>query len=170
MTPILKIELKNPDVLKVLGHAVQQMDGRQSNELMKRISGSLLAAAEDNFEDQGRPKWEPLSALTIEQRKEDGHWPGKILQRSGRLKNSITPYWEAGLAMVGTNLIYARIQQEGGTIRARIAKALRFGGVMAQSVRIPARAYLGLTGQDMADLTDDINDWYDEILRQNKLI
>ncbi|MEG0936564.1 MAG: phage virion morphogenesis protein [Comamonas sp.] len=170
MPPILKIELKNPDVLKLLGRAVQQMDARQGNELMKRISGSLLAAVEDNFEDQGRPKWEPLSALTIEQRKKDGHWPGKILQRSGRLKNSITQHWSPSLAAVGTNLIYARIQQSGGVIRAKKAKALRFGGVMAQSVRIPAREFLKLTDQDMVDLSEDINDWYDEILRQNKLI
>lgn len=159
------IELRDRTVLLALRDAIRELDARQGNELMKRVSASMLAAVEQNFEEQGRPRWAPLSALTVAERTRTGHWPGKILQRSGRLKNSISQHWSRDMAVVGTNLIYARIQHAGGVIRARKAKALRFGGVAVQSVRIPAREFFKLTAQDLADLTEDINAWYWQLLQ-----
>jgi phage gpG-like protein len=51
---------------------------------------------------------------------------------------------------------YARIHQFGGVIRPKNAKALHFtiGGksVFAQSVTIPARAYLGVSAQNALDM------------------
>jgi phage virion morphogenesis protein len=77
---------------------------------------------------------------------QDGHLAASISSRSGR-------DW----AEWGANRIYAAIHQFGGVIRARNAKALRFalaGGGFAtvQSVRIPARPFLGLSSDDVADI------------------
>lgn len=77
---------------------------------------------------------------------QDGHLAASISSRSGR-------DW----AEWGANRIYAAIHQFGGVIRARNAKALRFalaGGGFAtvQSVKIPARPFLGLSTDDVADI------------------
>jgi phage virion morphogenesis protein len=77
---------------------------------------------------------------------QDGHLAASISSRSGR-------DW----AEWGANRIYAAIHQFGGVIRAMTAKALRFalaGGGFAtvQSVKIPARPFLGLSTDDVADI------------------
>jgi len=60
-------------------------------------------------------------------------------------------------ALAGGGFATAAIHQFGGVIRARNAKALRFalaGGGFAtvQSVKIPARPFLGLSTDDVADI------------------
>lgn len=70
--------------------------------------------------------------------------------RSGTLRRSITTEPSAGAVPeveVGTNLVYAPIQEFGGIVRAQSAPALVFqlpSGEWrrAQSVQIPARPYL----------------------------
>lgn len=80
---------------------------------------------------------------------------GKTLIGRGRLLRSIgdrPP--EANAVEWGSNILYARIHQEGGIIRPVNAKALRFrvpgGFITASKVTIPARPYLGTNEQDMA--------------------
>lgn len=96
----------------------------------------------------GKP-WQPSLRAQITGGRtltQDGHLAASISARSGR-------DW----AEWGANRIYAAIHQFGGTIRARNAKALRFalaGGGFAtvQSVKIPARPFLGLSTDDVADI------------------
>jgi phage gpG-like protein len=82
----------------------------------------------------------------------------KILQRSGRLAASITPAWDADSAQVGTNVVYAKIQNNGGetkphVIEAKNKKALAFGSRVVTRVnhtgsKIPARPFLTLADVD----------------------
>ena len=98
--------------------------------LMQNIAGILEDSVEENFEQQGRPKWENLKKATIVQRTKKGYYPGKILQMRGELAASITSYYDSNSAVVGTNKVYAAIHQFGG-------KAGR-----NKNVEIPARPYL----------------------------
>ncbi|ABO54314.1 MULTISPECIES: phage virion morphogenesis protein [Burkholderia cepacia complex] len=80
------------------------------------IAGLMADAVEENFAQQGRPKWLGLSPKPLKRRREEAG-TGKILQRSGRLASSITPAHDATTARVGTNVVYAAIHQFGGTIQ-----------------------------------------------------
>ena len=76
--------------------------------------------------------------------------PGKPKVRSGRLRESIVANFITGPIFSGFTLssdeIYSRIQEMGGTIKAKKGKYLTFeiGGswVKVPSVRLPARPYL----------------------------
>lgn len=81
--------------------------------LMGEIAAFLLDRVEENFAQEGRPKWEPLKASTIEQREREGKWPGKILQRSGSLASSFSTAHDEKSATVGSNKVYAKTHQLG---------------------------------------------------------
>lgn len=125
--------------------------------LMEKIAGIMLNAVDENFIAGGRPAWEPLK-----------YRDGRPLQLSGRLHASITPWHDSDTAVVGTNVIYARIQNEGGKtrpheIRPRNKKALRFNGRFAGKVNhpgsdIPARPFLKLTDDDFNEIRQAIID------------
>ena len=74
-----------------------------------------------NFREEGRPKWSPLSPKTIERRRGKS---GKILQDTGKLRNSIVnaaagkapgAVWQVSdkYLLAGTNLVYAATHQYG---------------------------------------------------------
>lgn len=92
---------------------------------------------------------------------------------SGALANSID-YVVAGddHAIIGTGLVYARIHQEGGEIRAKNGKALAFqiGNklVFAQKVTIPARPFLGVSAEDETELEETTLDFLARILPEGE--
>ena len=97
--------------------------------LMQRIAGVMADAVEENFAQEGRPKWLGLKPGSVKK----GRGPAKILQDTGRLAASITSYADNLSAVVGTNVKYAAIHQFGGktkphVIRPKNKKALAWGG------------------------------------------
>jgi phage virion morphogenesis protein len=114
---------------------------------MRKIAGALATVTENNFEAEGRPRWEPSARAKAE--------GGVTLQKSGRLASSIATDYNSHQAVIGSNAVYARIHQLGGktkpqTIRPTGKKALAFGGRFAKSVNhpgsdIPARPFLPVT-------------------------
>ncbi|RSN77904.1 phage virion morphogenesis protein [Acinetobacter haemolyticus] len=123
-----------------------------TTQLMQRLSMTLLNVTEENFNAEGRPKWAALNPAYDARRK-----GGQMLQLSGQLAASITPFYGADHAGVGSNKVYAAIQQFGGqtkahTIRPKNKKALAFGGGVFKKVehpgsKIPARPYLPMDKQ-----------------------
>lgn len=75
---------------------------------------------------------------------------GQPLRNKGQLQRSINSRVIGNAAVVGTNIISARVHQFGAIIRPRNAGALAFmsrgGLVLAQSVRIPARPFMPIKG------------------------
>jgi phage gpG-like protein len=70
---------------------------------------------------------------------------GEPLRDTGRLFASLTPTLTADGFKVGTNVVYAAIQQHGGTVRAKQAKQLfskKLGKGFGKAVTIPARPFL----------------------------
>ena len=79
------------------------------NDLHK--AGIMEGAVEENFAQEGRPKWMGLSPKTLKRKKGD-----KILQESGQLASSIQQGADRTSAFVGSNKVYAAIQNNGGKI------------------------------------------------------
>lgn len=93
----------------------------------------------------------------------------KTLQDSGLLLGSIRSnvgdrFVETGVDGRSRSARYARVHQEGRTIRPRNAKALAFVGAdghfrMVQKVTIPARPFMGIDQQDVTDLREAFVDY-----------
>lgn len=88
--------------------------------VMSFIAMELERQTEHNFAAEGRPKWLGLKPSTIAMRTRRGTWPGKMLQvSSGGLAASITSSHDSMSATVGSNKVYAAIQQLGGKTSPR---------------------------------------------------
>jgi phage virion morphogenesis protein len=132
--------------------AIRQLEamekrGRDLSAAMKEIAGIMHDAMEQNFADEGDPKWKELAGSTIKQREKKGHWPGKILQEAGSLVSSIEPGSDATSAWVGTNKVYAAIHHFGG-------KAGR-----GLSVEIPARPFMTLPDTALDEISEAVGDF-----------
>ena len=82
---------------------------------------------------------------------------GQTLVDTGRLRESIVHEAGPSRVTVGTNVLYARIHQLGGTIRPKTTDRLRFrlaNGqfVAVRSVTLPARPFLGIGAEDRHDI------------------
>ena len=148
MSDFIEIRLDN----KELQQALNKLAEKASNlrPLMKNIAGIFEDSVEENFEQQGRPKWEGLKKPTIERRVKKGYWPGKILQMRGELAASITSNYDENSATVGTNKVYAAIHQFGGEAGKN------------KKVKIPARPYLKLGDQEKSQIFKEIEKFLDE--------
>jgi phage virion morphogenesis protein len=131
---------------------------QHTSPAMAGLSARMLGAVEDNFRSEGRPtKWKPLKASTLAERAAHGK-SGKILQATGKLAASNTPFHSNNMAGVGTNRPYAAAMNNGSRpheIKPRNKKALAFGGKVFKRVKHPgtvARPFYVLVDRDKADL------------------
>lgn len=93
----------------------------------------------------------------------------KILQNSGRLKNSIDGQVIGNSVIVGSALKYARIHQFGGVITPKNGSCLCIpvgGGkvIKVKKVTIPARPYLVITDKENRLIISDVKKYYKESL------
>ena len=129
---------------------------RHMQPIMRSIAEIMRDEVEENFAQEGRPKWKPLRPSTIAKREKEGHWPGRILQMHGHLAASISAKATNTQAIVGTNVEYAAIHQFGGKtaptkITPKHKKALFLPGaahpvksVTRPGATIPARPFLSI--------------------------
>lgn len=110
--------------------------------LMERLGIVGEDSVSENFEGEHDPQgvpWKPSFRAEVE--------GGKTLTDNAILANLIESRATADQVEIGTNLIYARIHQEGGTIRGnphlRFALPGGLGFATVESVTIPARPFLG---------------------------
>lgn len=148
--------------------------GSDQTPAMRAIGAQLRQHVDKRFEDERGPggmPW-PKSWRAREQN-------GQTLTDTARLRQSMTFRAGPQSVEVGTNVRYAAVHQFGATIRAKTAKGLvfRIGGVRSggrrnargvltgsrlsgggwrrmQQVTIPARPFLGLDAQDIAEVDD----------------
>ncbi|MFN3599516.1 MAG: phage virion morphogenesis protein [Aquificaceae bacterium] len=152
---MIKITIEDKKVKEILERLTEKT--QDLSPLMKRIGGIMLSAVEENFEQEGRPKWSPLSSKTIKQREKKGHWPGKILQLSGRLASSISMSYSKDSAIVGTNVKYASTHQFGFQGLVSVRTHERKGKPVKahpRKMNIPARPFLKLTDEDMQKIKE----------------
>ena len=111
---MLNFEVKDEGVTGLLQRVAGGM--HNTTPLMRAIAGIFESETEANFSAGGRPAWMGLAPSTIRQRTKAGTWPGKILEVSGSLAASVTPRYNRREAVIGSNKVYALIQQVGGRI------------------------------------------------------
>jgi phage gpG-like protein len=128
-------------------------DPREALDAVGRVVKSKAQLGFHNGTDPyGRP-WAPLKSRA-----------GQPLRDKGHLMNSFDYRVEGNSVVIGTNLSYARVHQDGATIRPKGGGAkdrLRFlvngRAVFAKEVTIPPREMLPLSGLP-ADWSEDIVD------------
>ncbi len=145
MSDPIEIKIDNKEVKSRLLDLAQKSENLRP--LMKNIAGIFAYSTEENFKEEGRPKWENLKDSTIKQRTKNKQWPGMILQVSGQLASSVNTYYDNDSAVIGSNLEYAAIHQLGGQAGRN------------KSVEIPARPYLNLNDDDFEEIMDTVNDY-----------
>lgn len=128
--------------------------GFGNTEPLAEIFGAYLESSTlERFEFETAvdgSKWTP----SIRAREEGG----QTLTDSSQLKSSIHADPADGSVRWGSNKIYARMMNDGGTIRAKGEGNLTFalpGGLGFRSMKeitIPARPYLGINAEDEAEL------------------
>lgn len=95
--------------------------------------------------------WQPNAAGT------------SILFASGALDDSIHHVVGGSSVQVGSGLVYAGIHQHGGTIRPVNADKLAFfvagNFVMADQVEMPARTYVGISGDNAREIEQFAQDF-----------
>lgn len=142
MSEPIEIKLDNKEVESRLLDWVKRSENLRP--LMKNIAGIMADSTEENFKEEGRPKWKDLSEKTKIARKKTGHYPGQILQVSGQLALSVTTQYDETSAVIGSNKVYAAIHQLGGQ-----------AGKNKKTI-IPARPYLQLVDEDYREIISAI--------------
>lgn len=128
-------------------------------EPLLRAAGAVMAGSiVQTFRDEGSPagSWAPLAPSTLKRLKGKaaGH---KLLIQTGRLRNSIAQEIDGKTLRIGSNVIYARIHQEGG-LAGRGHKA-----------HIPARPYLVFRPEDPERIAKAMEAVVEDAIRQEGL-
>lgn len=150
--------------LAELGRALRRLSRAQLAPVMDAIAGVGEESTIERIHDGGPapdgtdwPARHPLDEN-----------PHALLNRDGGLVDSIESAAGEETAVWGSSLVYARIHQLGGTIVPREHDALQFtlGGqvVIARSVTIQARPYLGYGDAESHGVEDVIEVWIEEAL------
>jgi len=135
----------------------------------KAPKGELMEGIARLVQEQTRHRIE-VEKTTPEGEAWKENWKGSsILYESGALTHSIDYVAGEEMAEVGSGLVYARVHQEGGTIRPKSARALFFhmGNhlVQVQSVTIPARRYLGLSADNQSEIVKAAEDFVGRLVQ-----
>jgi len=138
---MIDIEINNAQEVTALLERLAQATAHRA-PLMRSIAGTMESAVLQNFDVGGRPKW-----LGLKYRQ------GTPLVDTENLMGSITSDYSNDMATVGTNEPYAAIHQFGG-------KAGR-----GRKVGIRARPFLALTPQDEADILEDVQGYFQRLIK-----
>jgi phage virion morphogenesis protein len=134
----IKVSIQDNGIREML----ERLQGRMGNlsPVMRDIGEIVRRSVERNFEAQGRPgKWLPSQrALKT---------GGQTLSLTGRLRRSFSVKGAGSRVTVGTNVVYAAIQQMGG-------KAGR-----GRKVTVPARPFLMVQGEDWTEIRRQVADY-----------
>lgn len=132
--------------------------------LMDTIGVYLETVTTERFDEGRAPDGSPwLPSLRV---RTEG---GKTLVDRGRLRQSMRSIAGRDRVEVGSNVIYARVHQQGATIRGN--PRLKFslpGGLGFRSpeqVVIPARPFLGISAEDRVEIPALADDWVAETLQ-----
>lgn len=182
MSAVYHITYNVTDFENALGELIKKLEHREP--LMRELAAAMGDAVEENFKNQGRPEWMGW--------KSNAYWAkrrgGKILQRSGRLASSISQQSSNDEALVGTNVVYARIHQEGGSINiparsqrayyhqrkdgslnnrfARKSKAnySEWNTIPGYQIKMPARPFLHLTESDVDGMEETAKTYLQRVI------
>jgi phage gpG-like protein len=142
---------------------LDQLAGADTAELMERIGIVAENAISDNFEGEHDP--DGVSWVPSFRAKNEG---GKTLTDHAILANSIDGSATATSVERGSNLIYARIHNEGGTIKGNPNLKFNIPGLgfrNVDSVTMPKRQFVGWGRESLADAEAETEDWLTSLLQ-----
>lgn len=119
------VEVDDSQVMRRLNEVLKAVN--DPKPLMKVLAGTLEAIIHEEFDTQGHGTWAPLK-----------HRRGVPLQDTRRLYNSITSRYDAASATVGTNVVYAALQNYGAK-KGQFGKTSR--GASIPWGDVPARSF-----------------------------
>jgi phage virion morphogenesis protein len=130
-----------------IAQKLNRLSGFSVTEVMDEVGSRMVASTQRRFATETGPdgrKWRPsLRAKTQ---------GGQTMTDTARLRQSFGHKVGGGSVSIGTNMIYAVINQLGGIIRAKRARGLRFKigkrWATKKSVTIPPRPFLGMDASD----------------------
>lgn len=111
---MVELKIDDREALHVLDRIARK--GRDATALMATVEMDMIKAVEENFRQEGRPKWAKLRPSTIRARMKKGHWPGKIMDVRGVLHKSVQGKHDRTSVTVGTNDKRAKLLHFGGTV------------------------------------------------------
>lgn len=182
----IKIEINDGKIRQ----ALQKLAKKTGNlaPVMRALAAKLMSITEENFHTEGArlgKKWAPLKPSTQRWRDKTGY-TGKMLQVKRKLLNSISSRADDDSAIVGTNLVYARVHQFGiddsvsvrafsrkdsskniyrkrkdgkGYTKTLDASGIGYVKAHRRNMKIPARPFLELNDSDKNNLTETILDY-----------
>lgn len=122
-----------------LGEALAQIGTVVESQTRRRLA--------DEKEAPDGSAWEPLTAAWQQRKAQKSS--GGLLEYEGKLIDSIASEVSGDTVEIGSHLIYAAIHQMGGE---PVGKP------------IPARPYLGLSGDNENELREVISAWLDQLM------
>lgn len=136
---------------------LQERIGRLSSLQLSELGEQLGSVAESQTrrrinEEQEAPDGTPWAAWTADYAGAR-HGGQSLLQGEGDLADSISFDVQGDRVEIGSNLVYARIHQEGGV-----------AGMSPGPAGIPARPYLGLSSDNLVELQTIAEEWLDRHL------
>lgn len=176
----LKVTVNDKEVRIRLGELERAIEPRSVLNIANQV---MQGSIDETFEQEGFPagRWRRVHGSTIRRSFERANRGRsqfgkrgrqsaaftrfasgkKILTDTGRLRQSIVGRVEGSRLVIGTNLIYARIHQEGGVITPKKGKFLVFpvgGGrsVFAKRVVIPPRPFLLIKPDDPQKIVEAV--------------
>lgn len=159
----LKLTLEIRDQQALAGLSKLRAGLHSRTGLLNTLGEYFVESSKQRIRDGGPAPdgtpWKPLQPLTLELKKNKDHG---ILWDSGMLKDTLTFDLEGDEAVaIGSMMVYARIHQEGGTIRPKKGKkALSLPGRrFRKSVNLPARPYLGVAIVDRETIEIKVITW-----------
>jgi phage virion morphogenesis protein len=148
-----------------------EMGIRDDRGLLAILGEYGVASTQARFATQASPEGTPWTPLNQAYADFKGAGYDILTGPSGALKSS--QHFVLGMSLVawGSNMIYAAVHQFGATIVPKSAGALFFrlglGGVrevLAQSVTIPARPYLGISAEDAEEIVALTQDYFARLI------
>lgn len=137
-------------------------------ELFSELGDILLKGVHDRFKTGTAPngeKWKKSWRAHAQ--------GGQTLRNNGNLLNSIHVKLSKNNVSLATNLIYAKLMQFGGTIRAKNKPFLIFktptgGWIRKKHVVVPARPFFGVSEDDAQNMLLAIEEYLEELLKDAK--
>ena len=108
------VEFDGSEVVKELKKL--QVRGYNLADVNMQLAQILHVMVEDKFENEG-PGWQPFADSTLRRRRHSKS--PKLLQDSGDMVGSLTPFGDPEYAEVFTNKAYARYHLEGDGVPQR---------------------------------------------------
>lgn len=141
----VRVEIDESGVVRMIGEVLARLENLKPP--LDDFGEYMIRRTWERFDRETGPdgkRWKPLKPATLARKKID-----KILTETSNLKDRVVYQADQRGLTIGTNVIYAAIHQFGG-------KAGR-----KRSADIPARPFLGVDQDDLAELEATLTEWVD---------